>query len=359
LDEKSASQSSEATRGRDNMRNWSLELRRIILAGISVLGILASLFGSWSCSPKSYSGPVESITLGAQMLEGAIPIFVAQDQGFFTLNGLNVDIKGYDSGLSSLNGMLKGEVDIAATLSEYTVVPKVFEKQPVKIIGSMERLDGISIVARKDFGIESISDLRGKKIGIIPGTNLEFFLGRFLELHGIPLNAVTSVNFSSISQTVDALVGGRVDAIVSVQPFINQILGQIGNNAVVFPAQSGQYVFTLITCGIEWPQVHSNTLVRFMKAINQAEDYINQHPQEAKVIAKKKLDATDDDITRIWSQHQFGLSLDQSLVAAMEDEARWMIKNNLTTGKEVPCFNDYIYEDALKAIKPEAVNIIR
>jgi len=43
----------------------------------------------------------------------------------------------------------------------------------------------------------------------------------------------------------------------------------------------------------------------------------------------------------------------------MEDEARWMIKNNLTAGKTVPDFGNYIYVDALKAIKPEAVNIIR
>ena len=39
----------------------------------------------------------------------------------------------------------------------------------------------------------------------------------------------------------------------------------------------------------------------------------------------------------------------------MEDEARWMIKNNLTTEKQVPDFMNYIYADGLKAIKPEAV----
>jgi NitT/TauT family transport system substrate-binding protein len=43
----------------------------------------------------------------------------------------------------------------------------------------------------------------------------------------------------------------------------------------------------------------------------------------------------------------------------MEDEARWMIKNNLTTEKTVPDFLKYIYIDGLKAVKPEAVNIIR
>jgi hypothetical protein len=43
----------------------------------------------------------------------------------------------------------------------------------------------------------------------------------------------------------------------------------------------------------------------------------------------------------------------------MEDEARMMIKNNLTTERQVPNFADYIYEDALKGIRSEAVNIIR
>ena len=43
----------------------------------------------------------------------------------------------------------------------------------------------------------------------------------------------------------------------------------------------------------------------------------------------------------------------------MEDEARWMTNDGLTTEKQVPNFLDYIYDDALKAVKPEAVNIIR
>jgi NitT/TauT family transport system substrate-binding protein len=43
----------------------------------------------------------------------------------------------------------------------------------------------------------------------------------------------------------------------------------------------------------------------------------------------------------------------------MEDEARWMIKNNLTTEKTVPDFLDYIYVDGLEAVKPEVVSIVR
>ena len=93
--------------------------------------------------------------------------------------------------------------------------------------------------------------------------------------------------------------------------------------------------------------------------MKQAEDFIVQHPGEAKDILRKRLNFSDEEITRVWSQNQYMLSLDQSLMLAMEDEARWMINNKLTGETKVPNFLDYIYEDALKEIKPGAVNIIR
>ncbi|RJQ48417.1 MAG: hypothetical protein C4530_24665 [Desulfobacteraceae bacterium] len=49
----------------------------------------------------------------------------------------------------------------------------------------------------------------------------------------------------------------------------------------------------------------------------------------------------------------------QSLIAAMRDEARWIIKNNLTTEKQVPDFLDYNYADGLKAVKPGEMDIVR
>jgi NitT/TauT family transport system substrate-binding protein len=96
-----------------------------------------------------------------------------------------------------------------------------------------------------------------------------------------------------------------------------------------------------------------------MKSLVQAEDYLVTHKNEAKAIVRKRMNFDDAYMEIIWPRYHFALSLDQSLIFAMEDEARWMIKNNLTTEKKVPDFTNYIYLDGLKAIKPEAVNIIR
>ncbi len=90
----------------------------------------------------------------------------------------------------------------------------------------------------------------------------------------------------------------------------------------------------------------------------QAEEYAITHPDDAKAIVQKRMNYTDATMATIWPDHHYS-TLDQSLILAMEDEARWMIKNNLTAEKQVPNFLNYIHEDGLKAIKPESVNIIR
>jgi NitT/TauT family transport system substrate-binding protein len=109
----------------------------------------------------------------------------------------------------------------------------------------------------------------------------------------------------------------------------------------------------------DWLTKHKALLIRSLKAIAQAEKFVMDHPAEARAIIQKRLSYDDEFMNSVWSENQFSLSLDQSLITAMEDEARWMIKNKMTTEKQVPDFTNYIYVDGLKAVKPEAVNIIR
>jgi NitT/TauT family transport system substrate-binding protein len=109
----------------------------------------------------------------------------------------------------------------------------------------------------------------------------------------------------------------------------------------------------------DWIAGHPKTLNLFLKSLAQAENFIIGNDEAAKAIVQKQVIYNDKEMQVFWSENQFPLSLDQSLITAMEDEARWMISSNLTTEKQVPNFSDYIYEDALKAVKPDAVNIIK
>jgi ABC-type nitrate/sulfonate/bicarbonate transport system substrate-binding protein len=309
--------------------------------------------------PISCAGKPESVRFGTSLLEPCIPIFIAEEQQYFAANGLDVSIKYYSSGLDQVNGMLKGEVDLCGPAAEYVMVGKAFQKEKVRIIGSIDQAESAFLVARKDRGIESIADLKGKKIAVVRGTIVEFYLGRCLELHGMHVNDVALVNMSTFSQSADAVVNGNVDACVALVPFVEDAQSELGEKGVAWSAQSGQAFYSLLICPGEWAAARPALIGRFLSAISRAEEFIIQHPEEAKAIAGRKLSTSREYMDRIWSRNRFSLSLAQPLIVAMEDEARWMIANSLTTEKKVPDFVDYIYADALKAVKPEAVNIIR
>ena len=104
---------------------------------------------------------------------------------------------------------------------------------------------------------------------------------------------------------------------------------------------------------------HREFIKRLLSSLIQAEEYLVKHPSEAGVIIQKRLKYDDTYMAKIWPKQQSSVTLDQSLITAMEDEARWMIKNDLTKEKQVPDFGNYIYTDGLKTVKPEAVSIIR
>jgi NitT/TauT family transport system substrate-binding protein len=240
---------------------------------------------------------------------------------------------------------------MASPVAEYVGWEK-FDHKKIQAIASIDKVDYAFVIGRKDRGIEKVSDLKGKKIGVVRGTILEFQLGRFLELNRVNPADVTLVH-GTLPQSASAIVNGDVDAVMSIPPFTASIQKQLGPNAALWSAQNIQPFYSLVLASNEWIKQHPQTMERFLRAMKQAEEFIIKSPDEAKDILRKKLNFSDEEIARVWSENQFYLSLDQSLILAMEDEARWMISNNLTTEKTMPNFLEYIYVDGLEAIKPK------
>ena len=334
--------------------------KKIIFAIITaVIVVLGAAFVLWPRVPKGYSGKTESITVGYSPFESTALFWIAKDQHFLSWNGLNVTLRKYDTGVGSLDGMLNGETDITVGTTEFPLVGRAFQKARIRIIGSIDKSEFVYLVGRKDRGIEKVSDLKGKRVGTTLRTIAEFHLGRFLELHGMNMRDITLVDVKTPAEWVNAIVNGDIDAIATAQPSVNAIKDRLGANAVVWPAQSGQSLYALMISTDGWITKHPELVSRFLKSLAQAEEYAFRHPSEAKVIVQKALNLSAAYMETVWSQNQFSLSLDQALILAMEDEARWMIKNNLTSEKQIPDFMNYIYVDGLKAVKPEAVKIIR
>jgi NitT/TauT family transport system substrate-binding protein len=300
---------------------------------------------------------VEAVTVGIEPNQVNTLIIIADDRGFFTGNGLNVTLRNYPSGAAAVNGMMDGESDIAMA-AEFVLVGKALAHVPVRTIVSIDRFQHIHIIGRSDHGIGNISDLRGKRVGLPQKTAGEFYLGRFLLLHGMGMHDVVQVNVLP-QQSADAITNGSVDAIVAWEPNVRTIESRIVNGTVKWPAQSGQSAYCIAIASDTWIAGNPGSAHRFVKAIQQSESFVAIHPDEAREIIRGRLKYDEPFIGTIWPEHQFSLSLDQSLITAMEDEARWMIANNLTNATAVPDFGNYVYRDALDAVKPGSVNLIR
>ncbi len=308
-----------------------------------------------ACSPGS-SPTRPTIVIGSTHNESDTLLYIADEQGFFAANGLSVTIKDYSAGAAGVEGLLKGEVS-ATTASEYVLVQNALKGVPISTIGIISKNYSIQLVGRSGRGIATFSDLVGKKIGVPAQTLARFQLGRFLALQGIEEDQVKIIDID-IADSVEVVLNGTVDAVQTWEPYASRIKETLGKTFVVWAqSEQPQYKNVLVTNTLL--QQYPDTARQFLKALRQAESFVALNPDKTRAIIQKRLQYDDAYMASAWPKTQCSLSLDFSLVLAMEDEARWMMSNNLTAQRTMPDFFKFIYQDALKSIKPEAVGSIR
>jgi NitT/TauT family transport system substrate-binding protein len=329
----------------------------IIIAVIILIVVIVSSSFVYLNSPRGYVGKVEPITFGDLSVDSSELIYIAQDQNFFANNGINLTIKNFDTAVPAINSIIRNEVDLT-TSGEYPFVANVLSNQNFSIIGTADKFQAFYLIGNKDHRIESISDLKGKNIGVVRQSLMEFYLGRFLEMNGLNIHDVSMIDVRP-AQWANAIANGTVDAIAVNQAYLSQVQARLTDKAVVWQLQSDQLAYGIIFGTTSWITQHSDIVNRFLKSLFQAEDYLMSHEANAKVILKNHLNYTDSYLAEVWPNQHFSLSLDKSLVLAMENEARWMISNNLTNQTRIPDFQNSVYVEGLDSIDPDSVNIIR
>jgi NitT/TauT family transport system substrate-binding protein len=332
-------------------KNWYIVIGVI---GIVLVGAVALYLQN---SPQKFSGTPEPVTIRTSPSPSSTIIIIAESKGFFTRHGLNVTVQETPSSVTSMDNVVAGTADIAGA-SDYAFTNYLFTQPTLQTFTSTAKIDVVSIMARKDRGISSPQDLAGKKIGCTKQQVGEFFLGRYLALNGINSSTVTLVNVP-LTEIPGALANGTIDAAITWEPYISTIQKQMGPEVVTFPAQEGQRYYWLMICTKKTATERPGMIRNVLAALVDAELFTQQYPEEAQQIVASKLQMDPAYIKAVWPKYHPIVSLDQSLIIAMEDEARFTIQNNLTGMREVPNYRGNIYRDGLDTVKPQAVTVIR
>jgi NitT/TauT family transport system substrate-binding protein len=337
----------------------ALKKRTLIVLAVIIL-IIAIVLSSFVYlnSQNPYAGKLENVSFGDI---GSDPlgllVHVAKDQNLFAKNGINMTIINTVTGPNTINNVQNGQVDFGASLEYAFVSNSVLKEGNLSIVASIDKSSIVFLVARTDSGVHNIADLAMKRIGLSLQQSSFFYLARFLELNGINIQNVTLVDLPP-TQWVNALANGTVDALAAGKSYIQQAENLLPNETIVFPVQSNQLAYSLVFCRNDWIAQHPELVKQFLTALTGAQDYVVNHPTETKAIIEKEYNSTNAYVNQIWPDHEFAVSLDQSLILTMDDEAQWLISNNLTNATQVPNFINYIYLNGLETVNPDAVNII-
>ncbi len=92
--------------------------------------------------------PTEDITIATYQNQLPALIYVAQDQGYFSANGLNVTIRYDDSGALSVDAVLAKEADIGLA-SEYVFARNIVNGQNITALGSVAKTQDIYLIGRR------------------------------------------------------------------------------------------------------------------------------------------------------------------------------------------------------------------
>jgi ABC-type nitrate/sulfonate/bicarbonate transport system substrate-binding protein len=296
----------------------------------------------------------DSLRIAASRAPASLPLYVAQQRGFFAEERLDVAITDCVGGARCLRQVLDDKADLATT-SEMPVVLQAFAQNDVAILATLTHAsDNLKLIARKTSGVTKSEQLGGHKVGVIAGTAAQYLLETHLLNAGVDPRHVAMVPLQA-EEAVAALKSGRIDAVAVWEPFGYAALSGPGAVGVRLPL-SGGYIESYNLVGRRSLFARrEGALVRLLRAVARAEQFILAHPAEAQATLREQLKLDQHFVDWVWGGLAFRLSLDQALLTTMDGEVRWAQREGHVAGGSRPNVLTLIYPGLLRAVKPGAV----
>ncbi|BCS54652.1 ABC transporter substrate-binding protein [Geobacter sp. SVR] len=306
-----------------------------------------------SCD-KSPPPPPLKLTLAYTALPNGTLVHVAMANGYFVQEGLQVQALRHTYGKAALQSVLDGTADLATT-AETPLVFEILKGSKLFIVANIfSATRNHAIIARRDHGISTPTDLKGHRIGYTPGSTSDFFMDSMLTANGIDRRDVVPIPLKP-EEMFSALTTGMVDAACIWNFPLMQLHKALGEKGVGF-FDNHIYTETLNIAGHqEFIRNNPEAVKRLLRALIKAERFVRDHPDQTRSIAAAYNGVDKTLLLEPWSTFTFRVTLDDTLLITMEDETRWAMKKGLTNRTRMPDYKSFIYQDALAEVNPDAV----
>ncbi len=175
----------------------------------------------------------EPLKIGYSDWPGWVAWEIGIKKDWFKEEGVEVKFEWYDY-VESMDAYATGQLDAVGMTNGDALVTGATGKPSVCILINDYSNGNDMIVAKP--GIESVKDLKGKKIGLEEGFVSHLLLLKALEMNGMAATDVTIVN-TPTNETPQVLASGAVDAIVAWQPSSGQALKVVSGAKPIFTSK--------------------------------------------------------------------------------------------------------------------------
>ncbi|APB34306.1 aliphatic sulfonates family ABC transporter periplasmic ligand-binding protein [Gloeomargarita lithophora Alchichica-D10] len=260
--------------------------------GLSGVLFLLGMVLTISCTSPTVQNEAPTVRLGFSAWPGWFPWQVAQEQNLFTTKNVQVDLKWFDSYLDSINALTAQQLDANSQTLNDTISAVAGGADQVIVLVNDNSTGNDKIIARE--GINTIADLKGKKVAAEEGTVDHFLLLLGMEKAGLKPEDITFVPLET-GQAATAFVGGQVDAVGVFAPFTTQALKRPGSKELFsskdFPGAISDHLVFTRTFVNEHPEQVQATVDAWFATLKSMET----NPTEAMAIMAKRANVTVDE----------------------------------------------------------------
>ncbi len=201
-------------------------------------------------------------------------IWTGVDRGSFDKQGLELELRQFNTGLEIFQALIGGSLDVLATGA-------VLSNFPARGQGKVFLINDIEVATaqlwvRSDQGIKTFADLKGKRIATATGTTAHVFLDKALRANKVDPKEVELVN-QNMSAAVTAFISGSVPAVALWVPFNVTVRDKVPG-AVKLADASAYYPQAAIIGGWaarnDYYGPNQETLAKLIRGWAEANDYI-------------------------------------------------------------------------------------
>jgi ABC-type nitrate/sulfonate/bicarbonate transport system substrate-binding protein len=235
-------------------RSLAMVYRSILLSTVLMFGLSAECRG-------------ENLTLAVSTLTfGHSPLWVAQRKGFYSQEGLDIEIPVLESGSRSMQALLGGSAQLAATGPEDLIRATEAGTPTVILAGVLNGLTH-SLMANPKF--KRVADLKGGKVAASSVTGSVTYALKFMlaknDVHYPKDYLIIQIGGSGVRFA--ALKGGGIDAALVAEPLV-LVAEEAGLNNIGFVGDYlPQIQVTVIGVKSDWAKANRGLVVRYLKGL--------------------------------------------------------------------------------------------